>query len=1282
MALCMAWSLWRFGFERTFYAVRNLWYATLENMRRDDSILRKLYFGFNFEVPRTKRQVIDVFTLTIKREATEYMIEANGPNGVQIGPQPFNFDPILDQKNLLTDFLSAHSDEGHAPEKVKSIGVALYESAFPDNINAAYKDAKAKIVEEKHGTLRLQLRIRDRVLAILPWEAMHDEKDFIAANNQTPVVRILETPNEALKSIRVRGALHILFVGGSPTGKNESQPINIEGLASNLKGELDNAIRKKQIVFDVLLNADLATLQRKLRATNYHVLCFVGHGSAGVIYLSKVAISAGQLAPELKNSQVRLVFLAACNTATQPSSGGTSAALSGFAQDLMDLAGLPVVVAMQYRISEGQTNPLITSFFDALAHFYPVDIALAMARRDRIISAPSQQSTDQIAPPVVTSTKTSNWLESLLGSEEVKQTEQYDWTIGEIFREVFSPVMYLHTEDSALFRHQPDWAFIGLAMVTIITVLVLGFQFVLGTTPRESVARNLAGESRQILTTQPELVTQSALLAIESLRRAPTLEGELVLRQATRILPSEIAEIDSFTSGPSFKGVLSFNANGSLLVSVEDSLGGPRKIGFWDTSTWQRVGEIETDWINDVDLSPDGNWIAVSSGGYARVWEIEEVLKVPEFVAEPKKEGPVASVVAFNPDSQFLAIGGEDGVIRVQELTTGREITQMKHDDYVSDLVFSPAGKSLASTSWDNTMRVWNIDTGQEIVRINNSIIRTVIFSPDGKWIATEAGIFDAASGREMMKIKHDGPVEAISFSPDGKYLATGSADYTAKIWEVETGNLISSMKHKDGVNAVDFSPDGKWLVTASEDKTARLWNVQTGNESTRIAHQNSVKAVSFSSDGRTVISGAEGEIRVWEILGGAKVRIPEIFFGESVYALNGDLVAYGEAFAIPIQSISIQRELVTLELDRGSWPYVLALSSDSRRIGAVCRNYATNLDEMYLWNLESQQEILRASLRSVPSNSMSITLPRPDENTLFFDPDNSWIAWANYEWGELPVSVEIWDAKSGREMAQIVHEGKGSGMIAFSADGKWLATSKEKPDSYDDEIRVWKLPVGEETVRFESDISPWSLSFSPDSKLLAVGGLGDASLLKSSTGEEIMRLEHAELGAFVTSLSFSPDGRWLATSNRNTSPNSLRIESVVRVWDVRTGEEVLRLEPYSEVEAVAFSPDGQWLAAGGGGDYDVIPGIIQMWNAKTGQEVHRIEHQSPIDDLLFSPDGRWLVSDSQDGAYLWAWHAEDLIADACARLDRNLTREEWRRYFGKLYFYRATCPNLPVPGE
>src|SRR5205823_8329132 len=57
----------------------------------------------------------------------------------------------------------------------------------------------------------------------------------------------------------------------------------------------------------------------------------------------------------------------------------------------------------------------------------------------------------------------------------------------------------------------------------------------------------------------------------------------------------------------------------------------------------------------------------------------------------------------------------------------------------------------------------------------------------------------------------HADDVESVAFSPDGTKVLTGSADQTARLWEVASGLLLIILKgHKDRVESVAFSPDGR----------------------------------------------------------------------------------------------------------------------------------------------------------------------------------------------------------------------------------------------------------------------------------------------------------------------------------------------------------------------------------------------------------------------------------------------------------------------------------------
>jgi WD40 repeat protein len=109
--------------------------------------------------------------------------------------------------------------------------------------------------------------------------------------------------------------------------------------------------------------------------------------------------------------------------------------------------------------------------------------------------------------------------------------------------------------------------------------------------------------------------------------------------------------------------------------------------------------------------------------------------------------------------------------------------------------------------------------------------------------------------------------VTAVAFAPDGKTVLTGSADKTARLWDVATGREIRVVSgHSDRVTAVAFAPDGKTVLTGSADKTARLWNAADGQEVRRyVGHADALSAVAFSRDGRYVLTGSTDKTaRIW----------------------------------------------------------------------------------------------------------------------------------------------------------------------------------------------------------------------------------------------------------------------------------------------------------------------------------------------------------------------------------------------------------------------------------
>jgi WD40 repeat protein len=66
-----------------------------------------------------------------------------------------------------------------------------------------------------------------------------------------------------------------------------------------------------------------------------------------------------------------------------------------------------------------------------------------------------------------------------------------------------------------------------------------------------------------------------------------------------------------------------------------------------------------------------------------------------------------------------------------------------------------------------------------------------------------------AASGKELARLAHDGPVYAVAFSADGRLLATASSDKTARLFETASGKELARLAHDGAVYTVAFSADG-----------------------------------------------------------------------------------------------------------------------------------------------------------------------------------------------------------------------------------------------------------------------------------------------------------------------------------------------------------------------------------------------------------------------------------------------------------------------------------------
>jgi WD40 repeat protein len=153
--------------------------------------------------------------------------------------------------------------------------------------------------------------------------------------------------------------------------------------------------------------------------------------------------------------------------------------------------------------------------------------------------------------------------------------------------------------------------------------------------------------------------------------------------------------------------------------------------------------------------------------------------------------------VAFSPDGQTLATGGQDKKIKIWNLQNGKSIrTLAGHSGGVNCVAFSPDGQTLASGSFDKKIKIWNLENEELLNTLTNSrldVVYSLAFSPNGSMLVSgdndkRIKIWSLRSGKVFRNLEgHSGWVSSIAINPDGKTLSSGSADRTVKIWSLSS---------------------------------------------------------------------------------------------------------------------------------------------------------------------------------------------------------------------------------------------------------------------------------------------------------------------------------------------------------------------------------------------------------------------------------------------------------------------------------------------------------------
>lgn len=683
---------------------------------------------------------------------------------------------------------------------------------------------------------------------------------------------------------------------------------------------------------------------------------------------------------------------------------------------------------------------------------------------------------------------------------------------------------------------------------------------------------------------------------------------------------------------------------------------------------------------------------------------------------------------ALSSNGRYLATGSADGTVILWELldiestATPVKITSMHdHAGAITSLAFSPDSRLLASASSNDMINLWSVPSGNRAalpLTGHTGYLWSVVFSPDGRFLISSGAdgqilLWDLGSGvnASSQPDKHPlasdlGTVSSLAVSPDGNLLAAGLNDGSVILWDLEILTVIGEplVGHDRLLRALSFSPDSQMLASGGDDLAIIIWDSDRASPTfgqqigaPLTGHNDWVTSLVFHPDGQSLISaGKDGRI------------------------LMRDLSRLNTSGQSPTSQILSEQSIPVWDL---------AISPDGHWL--VSGGGAQNA---ILWDLTKihplAQGLLPEAMESYRPILTSLTF-KPTVLDLAFSPDGKLLAAAYFDG-----SIILWDRASGQPLKLLSAHMPPTGEVdtwywadiytayglAFSPDGRFLASATEH------HIYLWDAHPDSET--FGQQVAPPleghtktvnTIDFSPDGQILASGGddlsiiLWDMNQKSTAFGESlgqfvlepesaIMELYFDETGTKLVSVGISnihilemaemltegnrsiglpistryydPAFRLIST-NPTASIMAVPEENVITFWDIDQGSQTFSKKlpvsldsPGGRIYATDFSPDGRLLASGDNSEQ------LQLWSMVDHQPIGPplLGHKNDVLNLRFSPDGMSLASGDYGGVViLWDLELGDWIAQACRRANRNLTQQEWQRYFGDEP-YRAIC--------
>lgn len=460
--------------------------------------------------------------------------------------------------------------------------------------------------------------------------------------------------------------------------------------------------------------------------------------------------------------------------------------------------------------------------------------------------------------------------------------------------------------------------------------------------------------------------------------------------------------------------------------------------------------------------------------------------------------------------------------------------------------------------------------------------------------------LWSALHRQQAQLPKHPAEVYGVSFSPDGTRLATACADGRARLWAHPKGTLLATLKgHTGEVNIATFSPDGSLLATGGDD--GRL--ILRGADDLKVRHvfphtwtvdEQGITAAVFSPTGDRLYTAYESRVAMWDVETGECLltadhgrQIEDVALsadGQMLALIGGSVDFLTADWLEPLHSIEADGD--ALYSSGGFLPLDRMILGD--RLGRLA-----------VFNILTGDRLDRIRT-DFDSAVLSIAIS-PDETRLVASSRGR--------------SIAVFEVDSWTHITSFAGHSDRVWNVAFSPDSKAVASA-----GGDGQVMVWSSPTSHDYVDVSGyeERAIWKhavdeIAYSRDEQLAGVASGGAITIFDRTAGQQL-RLPCAS-SRHGSGLAFSPDGRSLLVR---------RLQSLIEVWSVATGELMRSLKFPGSLTRMALSPRGDRLVLGvesdDGSDRLVLlewPSARQLRVLDFGNDAAAAVHFAPSSDLL-----------------------------------------------------------------